>query len=312
MPDPSPLPPPTVRKPHPATAAFTLIELLVVVGVIVLMMGLAIPAFNAIRGGSDFNSAIYNVTGALAEGRAYAMANNTFVLVGFAEVSAAQNPSAAPQVSGTGRIAIAIIASRDGTRPYQNLLTNPPSPQFSGSNYLTSGYGSGTQYTAVSKLIVLSNIHLIDLQGETSQQPAIGGLVRPWHSSLENGNGWPAWEQYSLGDQSACASANCFLWPLGSSVAGNPTPQYVFTQVIEFDPQGSARMLTANTDSSAGGASVPQDAIPYFIEIGLEPSNGTGAPSPSGIEQPTSSGAPVQIVAIQVDGMTGSTRTYRP
>jgi prepilin-type N-terminal cleavage/methylation domain-containing protein len=309
MPETSPLSPPARNFSH--RAGFTLIELLVVVGVIVLMMGLAIPAFNAIRGGTDFNSVIYSITGALQEGRAYAMANDTYVLVGFSEVSAAQNGSATPQVSGTGRLAIAIIASRDGTRPYQPLVTNS---LLSGSSYLTAaappGYGSGTQYTAVTKLIVLTNIHMVDLQSDTSQEPTAGGMLRPWHTSLGNGSGWTTWENYCLGDHDTCQSGNCFLWPLGTSSGGTPTPQYVFDQVIEFDPQGAARMLV----SSPTGSTNPtiQEAIPYFIEIGIEPSNGVGAPSPSGLEQTANGVSPGQIAAIQVDGMTGAVRTYRP
>jgi Tfp pilus assembly protein FimT len=308
MPDiPPPLSPPSPRRTQ-STTGFTLIELLVVVGVIVLMMGLAIPAFNAIRGGTDFTSAVYSISGALQEGRAYAMANNTYVLVGFDEVSAAQNASASPQVSGTGRLAIAIVASKDGTRPYQSLITNPPSPQFTGSNYLTSGYGSGTQYTAVTKLIVLTNIHMVDLQSNSSQEPTSGGMVRPWHGDNIPAT-WP-WESYCLGDQTACQSANCFVWPLGSSIVGSIIqPQYVFSQVVEFDPQGSARILVADPE---GSAAVSQTSIPYFIEIGLEPANGSNAPSPPEVEEPSSGKAPGQIVALQVDGMTGATRTYRP
>ena len=308
MPETSPLSPPARNSSH--RAGFTLIELLVVVGVIVLMMGLAIPAFNAIRGGTDFNSVIYSITGALQEGRAYAMANDTYVLVGFSEVSAAQNGSATPQVSGTGRLAIAIIASRDGTRPYQSLVNNS---MLTGTSYLTApsstgGYGSGTQYTAVTKLIVLTNIHMVDLQSDTCQQPTQGGMQRPWHG-VNLPSTWQ-WENYCLGDQEACQAGNCFLWPLGVSSGGTPSPQYVFTQVIEFDPQGAARILVGSPTGSQSPTAM--EAIPYFIEIGIEPSNGVGAPSPSGLEQTANGVSPGQIAAIQVDGMTGAVRTYRP
>jgi hypothetical protein len=133
-------------------------------------------------------------------------------------------------------------------------------------------------------------------------------MLRPWHGdSLPSS--WP-WESYCLGDQSACAAGNCFIWPLGSSATSSIIPpQYVFSQVIEFDPQGTARLLVANQNQQQ---SYSQTSIPYFIEIGLEPANGIAAPSPSGIEEPGSGKSPGQIVAIQVDGMTGATRTYRP
>jgi prepilin-type N-terminal cleavage/methylation domain-containing protein len=276
---------------------FTLVELLVVVGVIVLMMGLAIPAFNAIRGNTDFASSVYSVSGALQEARAYAMGNNTYVLVGFEEVSANQNPLASPQVSGTGRLAIAIVASRDGTRPYQSLLN---AGQLTGQSYLASGYGSGTQYAAVNKLLVLPNVHMIDLQSSGMTEPTGGGMVRPWQ--------WTNWEYYCLGNTAQCTAANCFMWPLGASASGNPTPQYIFYQVIEFDPQGTARIILANPSQ----ANVSQTAIPYTIEIGLEPTNGIAAPTPPATEQANGTSAPGQIVAVQVDGMTGAVRTYRP
>src|SRR5579871_2836352 len=76
---------PASCAPHCPTrrpAGFTLTELLVVVAIILMMMSVAIPAFNAIRGGTDFTSVVYDVAGILDQSRAYAMANNTYVLVG--------------------------------------------------------------------------------------------------------------------------------------------------------------------------------------------------------------------------------------
>ena len=93
-----------------------------VVGIIVLVSSLAIPAFNVIRGGTDFTSEVYEIAGLFDQARAYATANNTYVLAGIEEVSSAQDTTANPQVAGTGRIAVAILASKSGTRPYQSLL----------------------------------------------------------------------------------------------------------------------------------------------------------------------------------------------
>jgi len=109
-----------------------------------------------------------------------------------------------------------------------------------------------------------------------------------------------------------CAAGNCFLWPLGTSLTGSPVPQYTFTQVIEFDPQGSARILAGSTQGSAAAGTVSQTSIPYFIEIGLEVANGaTANPAPT-VEQASGTTSPGQIAAIQVDGMTGATHIYRP
>jgi prepilin-type N-terminal cleavage/methylation domain-containing protein len=292
-----PLPSPPDASPH-RRAGFTLVELLVVVGVIVIMMSLAIPAFNSIRGGTDFTSEVYSVTSAMQEARAYAMANNTFVLVGIAEVNGSQSTAASPQVSGTGRIAIAVIASKDGTRPYQSLLNTAA---LTGTNWLTGGYKSGTAFTAISKLIVLTNIHLVDLQSATSSVPSTGGMVRPF--PVDYPTTWPA-KDYDISNTAECTAGNCFAWPLGSSVSGNPSPQFIFAEVIEFDPEGSARIIVGNPNG--GQNTVPQDSIPYYIEIGLEPAFGATAPAAPADETKG------QITAVQIDGMSGATRIYRP
>jgi len=271
-------------------SAFTLVELLVVVAVVVMMTGLSIPAFNAIRGGTDFTSQVYDVAGTLDQARSYAMANNTYVMVGIAEVSSQQGNSAAPQATGTGQIVMAIIASASGTRPYQNLLNTG-----SLANWQTSGYGTGTAFQAVTNLLVLQNVHLVDLQNSTSGSPQQGNMMRPAVSSnfnLSNDNG---------------ISSTQFAWPLGrilpgESSSGGPQPQYVFAKVIEFDPQGCARILFASNSQTT------PDTIPPYIEIGLQPAHGTDAAGP-----PASQSADAgQIAAIQISGISGANHIYRP
>jgi len=256
----------------------------VVVAVIVIMTSLSIPAFNAIRGGTDFTSEVYDVAGMLDQARSYAIANDTYVLAGIAEVSGAQDSSASPQVAGTGRIAMAIIASKAGTRPYQSLLNTG-----SLANWGTSGYGIGGAFQTVTNLMVLQNIHLVDLQNSTSLPPQSGNMARPAvgaYYNLSNTNG---------------TSSTQFAWPLGTKVFNpNPQPQYTFAKVIEFDPQGCARIIsTSNT------ASYP-DTVPQFIEIGLQPAHGTIAAGPP------SSQSTGQIAAIQITGVSGANQTYRP
>ncbi len=136
------------------------------------MMTLVVPAFNAIRGGTDFTSEVFDISGMLEEARAYAMSNNTFVLVGIAETSGTLGTAASPQVSGTGRIAIAIIASKDGTRPYQSLLNTGNL-----TNWQTV-YGTGGAFTAVAALTTFSNIHMVDLQNGALQLPTTGNMAR--------------------------------------------------------------------------------------------------------------------------------------
>src|SRR5438874_1523545 len=106
--------------------AFTLIELLIVVGIIGVLLVLIAPAFTSMKSGTDVTSAAYTIKGVLDTGRTYAKANNTYVWVGFEEVDVSQAASVSPQMSGIGRVAIAIVASKDGTRGYD--ITNPSLP----------------------------------------------------------------------------------------------------------------------------------------------------------------------------------------
>src|SRR6516225_8092481 len=87
---------------------FTLVELLVVVGIIGVLLVLIAPAFTSIKRGTDVTSAAYTIKGALETARTYAKANNTYTWVGFKEVDVSQSASVSPQVTGTGRVAIAI------------------------------------------------------------------------------------------------------------------------------------------------------------------------------------------------------------
>ena len=252
----------------------------------VLMMTLCIPAFNAIRGGADFTSEVYDVAGTLDQARAYAVANNTYVLAGIVEVSGAQDSSATPQVTGTGRIAMAILASESGTRPYQGLLNTNTL-----ANWRTSGYGAGAAFVAVTKLMVLTNIHLVDLQNGSSSPPQSGSMARPAVATY-----------YNLSNTAGTSSTG-FAWPLGTKLFNaNPQPQYTFAKVIEFDPEGCARII-----NTANPPSYP-DAVPQYLEIGLQPAHGTVAAGP-----PSSQSAnPGQIAAIQIMGISGAIHTYRP
>ena len=94
-------------------AGFSLIELLVVIAVIAVMTALAIPAFNAVRGAGSLGKAASDISGTLQQARSYAMSQNTYVYVGLQEVDGIQ-PTAS---DGTGRVVIAAVASKTGSRP---------------------------------------------------------------------------------------------------------------------------------------------------------------------------------------------------
>src|SRR6476661_5473971 len=99
---------------------FTLVELLVVIGIVGLLLVLITPAFTTIKSGNDVTSAAYTIKGALDTARTYAKANNTYAWVGFFEEDAS-NTSTNPATSGTGRIVISIVASKDGTEVYTSV-----------------------------------------------------------------------------------------------------------------------------------------------------------------------------------------------
>ena len=91
-------------------SAFSLIELLVVMGIIAILSSLAIPAFNAIRGGGSLTKAANDVSGILEQARAYAMAQNTYVWVGFKK-------------EGTDTLLVGVSASPSGTTNTNNLVS---------------------------------------------------------------------------------------------------------------------------------------------------------------------------------------------
>src|SRR5437870_3915013 len=243
-------------------SAFTLVELLIVIGIIGVLLVLIAPAFTSIKSGTDVTSAAYTIKGALDTARTYAKANNTYTWVGFKEVDVSQDASVSPQISGTGRVAIAIVASKDGTRGYD--ITNPSLP-----NPWTN-YNNGGNLVAVCKLQYLNNVHLAGALTNA------GNMARPNVSS----------NNYIIG--LAPNSVTPFDWPLGSALNSG---QYSFKRVINFDPQGVARIqYSTNTDS-----------ISPYTEIDLQQTHGTtvDANNPN-------------VVAIQLSGIGGSVTIYRP
>jgi hypothetical protein len=209
------------------------------------------------------------ISGLLEQARAYAMANNTFVWVGFKEVDASKDSSISPQIAGIGRLAIAIVASRDGTRGYDTANSSLPNPAW-------TNYANGANLVAISKLQRFESVHFATtLNGFGNQPPTSGNMARPYIIS----------NNYVIGN--APTSVTPFDWPLGSGLNAG---QYSFQKVINFDPQGVARIqYSTNTDG-----------IGAYMEVGLQQAHGTVVPSSP------------NVAALQIDCMTGATRKYRP
>jgi prepilin-type N-terminal cleavage/methylation domain-containing protein len=156
-----------------AVGAFSLIELLSVMAIIGMLTAAVIPALNSIKSGGGVTSAAYDISSTLEQARAYAMANNTYVFVGLAEVSGTAAESGAQQ-SGSGRVVVAAAGSRDGTR----------------------SFGTGNaNLVPLSKLRRFDNVHLANTvpNQDNSSRPSVADDYRAGNVAFvaERTFGWP-------------------------------------------------------------------------------------------------------------------------
>lgn len=186
--------------------AFTLLELLAVVSIVAVMLVLVVPAVTGIKKGGELSKAISEIAGTLEQARAYAMANNTYVWVGFSEYSIPSDTSGKLQ-PGTGHVVVAAVASKNGMREFDS----------------TGGNGVGN-LAPLGPVRQFSNLHLIDLRNSTS-----GKMKRPGITDTANVIPYTP------------ASPLSFAWPLGKAGSG----RFDLTNVLGFDPRGVARIQTA-------------------------------------------------------------------
>jgi prepilin-type N-terminal cleavage/methylation domain-containing protein len=273
-------------------AGFTLLELLIVVGIIAVLLVLLVPAFTSMKSGSDFTNAVYGIQGLLENARTYAKANRTYVFAGFAEVDSSVDPSVSPQVTGGptpyGRVAVAVVASKDGTRHFQYTTGSPAQGSDWQSNYEDASKPEyhGRHLVAVGKLQVYENLDFIRWNFGTWTPTAKPNSKMARYQSTA---------PYTLsGDWSTVIPATPFTWPLGSPL--NSGYQYRFDRVICFDPTGIARIATSTN----------ADAIGQVMEIDLQPTHGTLVPP-----NPTNQDAG-NLAVIQLGTTDGAVRVYRP
>src|SRR5438874_2342914 len=263
---------------------FTLLELLIVIGVTAILLVLIGPAFTTLTSATDVTSAIYGVKGVLENARAYAKANHTYVFVGFAEVDSSVDPSVIPQITTGdvpyGRVAVAVVASKDGTSLYKYATSDQ-------GNDWAASYANGTHLVAVGKLQTYENLHFVPVD--------FGSWSPTAHPNSKMARYQPTGPPYILG-HALSSSMTPFTWPLGSSLDSGY--QYRFDRVINFDPTGIARIATSTNG----------DAIAHVIEIDFQPSHGTVFQQlPDGFNQDVGNHA-----VIQLGTTSGAVRVYRP
>ena len=228
---------------------FTLFELLVVVAIIAVLMVLVAPAFTKLKGATDITSAAYTIAGALEQGRNYAMANNTYVWVGFYEedTTATSPTNTTPPYAGKGRVLIASVFSTDGTKIYQDADPVAQLP--------------ATRIKQLGRLIKIEGIHITDIGAPPSPTPSPAPPdsldLRPDYAyTYAAGIGADHFNR--INSDSADTTRFAF-------VAQN----YTFSKTVRFNSRGEANLNSTY-------------ALKNVAEIGLKPTHGmavdTGSP----------------------------------
>ncbi len=236
------------RTPH--QKGFTLPELLAVIAIMVLVMGFMGPAVNSIKDARGFDASLYQVADILNQARDHAIANNTYVWVGFFEENGDVQWERNKVTAGLGRIIISAVASTDGNRYSQttntlvaNTVTNPTATQI--------------RVTPISQLYKLPNIRLYDFSADPN-------LNTNWPIVPAN---------YQVGN-TAFGSTPVFWYPTNGT---NAAVAYKFEKIIEFNPLGEASRMANN---------LTQPPAPW-LGVGLRATRGT-ADDPTQAELPPS------------------------
>ena len=220
--------------------AFTLLELLIVVGIIAILLVLIAPAFTSLKSAGDVTGAAYTIKGALDTARTYAKANNTYTWVGFYEENTTDvtPTNNIPPYPGRGRVLIATVASKDGTKIFEDTDPAAALPP--------------DRIRQVGKLVKVEGMHLTDI-GNPSPTPNPTPipdtlLARPYTPYTE---GSPFDHFNRIGSDSSDGT----LFPFAAQ-------NYTFYKTIRFNPRGEANINSTYTVKHQG-------------EIGAKPTHGT-------------------------------------
>jgi prepilin-type N-terminal cleavage/methylation domain-containing protein len=227
---------------------FTLVEMLAVMAIMAILAVLAVPAIEGLNQSQSFSGSISGLSDSLNFARSYAVAQNTYVYVGFTELDRTQGESASPQVPGVGRVAVSLIATKDGTSDS------------------SSWDSSGADVELVRPVEVFDFLHIASAPFPTA---STGPMARP---SGENAT--------ALVMPASVAPALPFSLPLGSTPGSG---KYNFSnessQVICFNPQGQVLLPT-----TVAGSIVLQPA--QSLELDIQPVKGSTPPAlPTNVTQ---------------------------
>jgi prepilin-type N-terminal cleavage/methylation domain-containing protein len=254
---------------------FTLVELLVVIAIVGSLMVLVAPAFTSIKSAGDVTNAAYTVKDALEQARNCAMANNTYVWIGFYEEDGSV-PSATPTATpGIGRLVISIAASKDGTTVYNANSSSNPDPI------------DPTRLVQVTKLVKIENLHLPLFAVGSGTGDTFD--MRPTLQFDPGGVGYndSRFGEITLSGNQSAPTTNSrfpFQYPVGSPT---PAAQYTFRKTLQFNPRGECNINSTYK-------------MRRVVEIGLQPTHGNI--TDTNIRN---------VVAIQFSGVGGNFKIYR-
>lgn len=185
--------------------AFTLLELLVVTVISALLAVLAVPAFLQLLDAQHASWSLGQLCWALERGRTHAMAESTYVWVGFAE-----------PVSGKKNLLLSTVASKDGTRVFN------ANASAGADNRLDPA-----RLVAPERLLRLENVRLTDVK-----EPSGTGDAWERRPGVKRGN-----VLYRIGATTPNPTRFPFQYPVGDPA---PESQYLFYKTVQFNPRGEA------------------------------------------------------------------------
>lgn len=168
------------------------------------------PAFDAMTRSAGIEAAAYEIAGALETARTFAIANNTYTWVGFFEEDVCAS-SLTPAAPGIGRLVLSIVASKNGTLPYDpNKLSPIPSEKL----------------IQLGKLLKIEGFHLTTFDNDAKESANFASRPSVSEDAVRIGDTTPP-----------TPSETPFCYPLGDGPM-----RYAFTKAVQFSPRGEARV----------------------------------------------------------------------